>query len=228
MSAFYAVAFEDRIHLLTDGAVYAPDGTLIAIARKVWTSSSAPIAVTGRGDSEAVSTFAKGLVDLVEASSFDGMIEKLEARFANARAREGAIPLEILIAGWSEARGPQLLYFATVEMGGRPAFVMLDAGPEICGGTANLLTPEEIDAAGVFIEPGKDMADIAIPFFDLMRAKKGAHPVSPDLPAIHGIGGHLDMTTVTASGASTRRLHTWPDVVGEKIDPTRIVQSEAA
>ncbi|RWD26596.1 MAG: hypothetical protein EOS22_15655 [Mesorhizobium sp.] len=39
------------------------------------------------------------------------------------------------------------------------------------------------------------------------------------MPGVYGIGGWLDHTIVTSNGSTTARLHTWPDIVGTKIDP---------
>ena len=46
-----------------------------------------------------------------------------------------------------------------------------------------------------------------------------SHAAHPDKPKLFGIGGHVDHTVVTMNGATTMRLHTWPDKVGEKIQP---------
>lgn len=57
--------------------------------------------------------------------------------------------------------------------------------------------------------------------FECMRRQPLANPAAPLQEPGHTIGGHLDFTVVRADGYETRRLLTWPDVVGEKIDPAR-------
>lgn len=49
MSAYLAVNYGDRIELLTDGAVYTEDGTLVMIREKVVRIASVPAAITARG-----------------------------------------------------------------------------------------------------------------------------------------------------------------------------------
>lgn len=53
---------------------------------------------------------------------------------------------------------------------------------------------------------------------DLVTGER--HPGS-DHPIV---GGHIDLTTITAEGVSQRRLHTWPDRVGERMvrDPSTV------
>jgi hypothetical protein len=61
-----------------------------------------------------------------------------------------------------------------------------------------------------------------------MRQVRGPNPAKPDAPHVYGIGGHVDWTAITPDGCVTERLHTWPDVVGEKIEPERVKMREAA
>ncbi|WP_146617331.1 hypothetical protein [Agrobacterium sp. MS2] len=57
MSMFYSLCMHDRIELLTDGAYYLDDGTLIDIATKVRPSISKPFCATGRGATEVTKNF---------------------------------------------------------------------------------------------------------------------------------------------------------------------------
>lgn len=77
-------------------------------------------------------------------------------------------------------------------------------------------------AAGITPEVAADgFRNLAVPLFEILRRRKEPNPLNPDLPSIHGIGGHVDHTIVRADGVTTERLHTWPNVVGEKIEPDR-------
>lgn len=59
----------------------------------------------------------------------------------------------------------------------------------------------------------------------VMRRQKGPNPAKPDLPEIYGIGGHCDLTTVTADGVAIERLRSWPDEIGQKIEPMAPVEA---
>lgn len=63
---------------------------------------------------------------------------------------------------------------------------------------------------------------------DTMRRVSGVNPVKPDLQAIYGIGGHIDLAVVNCAGTKVETVHVWPDVVGEKIDPFSNIVAEAA
>lgn len=219
MSAFYAVAYEDRVELLTDGAIYQPDGTLTDIRRKVWTSDRLPMAITGRGDSGLVEVMANVMLTVSCIGTFDKAVERIDGMLQR-RAEKGAhADFEMVICGISETRGPVIYYFATVNAHGIDGFEpwRLHRMPGEFGG-GNPLTDDEIASLG---DASTGLLDVAVPLFNTMRMKKGVNPVSPDLPPLYGIGGHIDWTIVAANGAETMRIHEWPDVIGEKIDPAR-------
>ncbi|MBZ9816936.1 hypothetical protein [Mesorhizobium sp. CA7] len=214
MSAFFAAAYTDRIEILTDGATYRDDGTLTDIGSKIFASDETPLAVTGRGETLTVAVFCAAVLAF-SCGGFDACLVRLSAFLAKRQSIGVPGNCEILIAGISETNGPQLWFFATHN--GYPRFepyMLHNVGPEFGGG--NPLTEEEV--AGLpSAESG--LAELAVPLFEAMRSKPGFNPAAPHMPAIFGIGGHIDRTVVTADGATTTRLHTWPDAVGEKIDP---------
>jgi hypothetical protein len=213
MSAFYAVKFPNHIELLTDGAFYVPDGTLTDIRRKVWTSQRHPVAITGRG-SEAVEAFATvmnyhaGLVDSVDAA-----IPEWQAMFDRQRDRREYQPFELIACAVSETAGPMILYAASTDaygLGYEP-WTLVDVDSEIGGGPV-------VDTDGLDASDG--LRGLGAELFERMRQVRGPNPANPDAPHVYGIGGHVDWTAVTADGAVTERLHTWPeDRVGLKISP---------
>ena len=216
MSAFYCVAYGDRIELLTDGAIYADDGTLVGIHEKCFRSDYVPLAITGRGEWAVVSAFKNAIGTLSACGSFDRTIE-LVAEFLNQKAAAGVpAPCEIVIAGISETDGPAIYYFATTDAYGLPGFepwTLFDVGPEFGGGSSL----DESELAGIDASGG--IAGCGVALFEAMRRKRGPNPTRPELPPIYGIGGRLDHTVVSADGCVTTRLHTWPDRIGEKIEP---------
>ncbi|MBU2483909.1 MAG: hypothetical protein KKG78_02400 [Alphaproteobacteria bacterium] len=128
---------------------------------------------------------------------------------------------EIIVAGFSEEHGPAIRYMASADIHGIPdiePFKFIDTGGELCGGampeTVQAIDPDLMADATV-----NGLAKIAVPLFEAMRAVPGPNPARPELPPVHGIGGHIDHTVLTMDGGRTERIHTWPDVVGEKIRP---------
>ncbi|MBB4002647.1 hypothetical protein [Aurantimonas endophytica] len=219
MSAFHTAVYPDRVEMLTDGAVYRNDGTLIGIQEKVWRSSDIPLAITCRGDMRTAGVLIPSILRVASAGSFDLMIELLPDILA--RGKQRGVPagrdFEIVIAGISETTGPFTAYLTSTKyQEGVDAWTLLNMGTDFGGGMA--LTESELAALGD-IGPETSLEDIGVPLFEAMRRKKGPNPCRPDLPSLFGIGGHVDWTVVDADGARTRRLHTWPDKVGEKIDP---------
>lgn len=228
MSAFMTVNYGDRIEMLTDGAVYEPDGTLIDIREKVYRLSSVPAAVTFRGaigPLEAVGLYLDTVAAIV---GFDGAMEHLPA-FIDKMRLENIPAFEIIIAGISEQDGPVVAYFNTF-----PAYPEFEPFklyrvdlPDFGGGSP--ITPKDLIAAGLTPGDFKDgLAERGADFMEIMRRQKGTNPTAPDLPEIHGIGGHVDHTVIRPDGVTTTRLRTWPDVVGEKINPFADTRSAAA
>lgn len=220
MSAFYAMNYGDRIELLTDGAVYTDDGTLIGVAEKVARLSSIPAAMTSRGDVGALAAFRLYLESAgARAGTFDGAMALFAATLEGLKHRR--VPAcEIVVAGISETAGPTIAYAATVAMHAdfEPFALYAIEGPEFGGGPA--ITLQDLRAAGLAPSDfAGGLAGRGADLFELMRRRKGPNPAMPGLPEIHGIGGHVDLTTVRATGATTTRLRTWPDAIGAKIDP---------
>lgn len=219
MSAFYSLCYPDRVELLTDGAIYVEDGTLVDIREKVHRSPYLPMAITGRG-SAAMDAFAKAIIVLSSVGSFDQTMERTVAMLERRKPLGVPDHCEVLIAGMSETAGPRMLYFSTVDAYGLPEFepwTLYDVTGEWGGGPQ--LTADEI--AGLDATNG--LASCGVAIFEAMRRQRGPNPIRPELPEIYGIGGHVDHTVIDACGARTTRLHTWPDRVGEKIEPFAVV-----
>jgi hypothetical protein len=215
MSAFYALKFPDHIELLTDGAFYTPDGTLTDIKRKVWTSKRHPVAITGRG-SEAVEAFAIVMnfhADMVD--SVDAAITEWQAMLDRQRDRREYRPFELIACVISETDGPMILYAANMDVhgSGYEPWTLVDAGSEIGGGPV-------VDTDG--LDGSEGLHSLGAELFDRMRQVRCPNPADPAAPEVHGIGGHVDWTAVKANGCIADRLHTWPDVVGEKIVPESV------
>lgn len=211
MSGFVAARFEDRVEIVTDGAVYQDDGTLVSIDRKMHVSRVAPLVVTGRGYN--IPMVAKVITGIADAcGSFDDTIDRL---YRILEARKGTTvrnEAEFLIAGISERHGPVLLHFATLQVDGYPeAWTLQDLGDSVIAAGSEMPPPE--------LYEGRSFKDFGPDILKLARRQKGINPARPELPPVYGIGGRIDHTVVTNSQIVVECVHRWSDTIGEKINP---------
>lgn len=213
MSAFIAVKYADRVEVMTDGAMYEDDGTLVAIERKIHVSTVVPLAVTGRGHNVAeVATVITSIADA--CGSFDDTIDRMYRLLAMRKGTTVPKDAEFLIAGISERHGPVLLHFATTQIQGYPeAWTIQDLGDGVLAGGSEIPPPE--------LYEGREFKDFGPDILKLARTQKSINPTRPDLPPVFGIGGRIDHTVVTTSQIVVECIHRWPDVIGTKIDPTQ-------
>ena len=219
MSAFIAVAYENRVELLTDGAICDEMGILTDVRCKVWHSDKVPIAVTGRGSSVAVETVCMAIVAAAELlGGFDPAMSWLIDALAERQGIGGENPIEIVITGIAESRGPVVLYFNTAEgqlFEGAPVapWVLVDME-----GWVAAPVPSEIDTAlveGLAFVVGGSLA------MEAMRKTLVAHAFVAGSSKQYVVGGCIDHTVIEADGVDVTRVHIWPDVIGEPIDPCR-------
>lgn len=232
MSAFYSVCYQDRIEVLTDGAVYTEDGCLVDITRKIFPNRCKPAAVTGRGNHLAVLTIATWVNFIIAgAPSVDEAFVEIDAGLRSMEhAADGRTPhpVEILVACISESRGPVNVYFASADIWGTATPWRLHIASQEFGGATKI---SEVELASEGITRGSidnGLEYIGVRLFDAFRTRKGTNPAAPDRPAIYGVGGQLDYTVISKDGVSVRTLHEWPDEVGKPIEPARVVETIAA
>lgn len=66
------------------------------------------------------------------------------------------------------------------------------------------------------------VAEYGADLFEAFRRTPMEHLAHPAQPLLYAVGGHVDLTTVRASGCTVERLRTWEsDVVGRKIGVER-------
>jgi len=229
MSAFMAAKYADRVDVLSDGAVYSEDGTVMGFERKIWKSDRLPLVFVGRGD--ALATRAMGAaVEMAERlhKTFDATLECLQQKI-EARADSGAeqAALDGILAGISETRGPVIAYFHTYQED-YPVepFKFHDVPQEItCGSDPE---PRALHESGLPMFWAIDgLRQYGPTFFDVMRQFPMQHLAHPDKPWVYAIGGHLDLATVTADGVTIERIHEWPDEIGQKINPHPMMDGAA-
>jgi hypothetical protein len=110
MSAFFSLRYRDRVCILSDAAWLDGEMNLVAIASKIHIIPKLPIALSAR--SSSIEGLAKILnaLDVIESPTVNEWIRDAR-QCVRSLTRDGG-EHEIIVAAWSESRGP--LHFALV------------------------------------------------------------------------------------------------------------------
>ncbi len=223
MSAYYAVAYNDRVEILMDGVSYKDDGTIAGFHNKVWVSDRLPMAFAGRGSTFSVQTIGNALGLYSFNSSFDETFLKFKERIEAQKDRPGEkTELDGIVAGISETLGPVIYYFHTYKdsIDGIEPWKFYDAGGEILG--APCPTPQEFKESQLPMHWACDGLDeYGGEFFELVRSQKAWLTDPRAQNKFWGIGGHVDHTVISTAGNATRRIWEWPDQIGENLATIR-------
>ena len=220
MTGFIVAPYRDRVEILSDGAQYTPAGVVLGAEYKISASDVVPLAMVGSGTVDEIIALSSAILEVADRTgSVDDTLEVL----ASALAEIGQSPsfdtaMRMAIGAISETRGPICFVFSTFEDRGSGAkpFELQEMRRSFAQG--GVPTGEDLVAYGeLSLEDGleKDAAFL----MGAMRKQKLANPARPDREPFHSVGCHVDLTVVRTDGYEHRRLFTWPDVVGEKIDP---------
>ncbi|EJT05691.1 hypothetical protein [Rhizobium sp. CCGE 510] len=218
MTGYILKPFFDRVEILSDGANYLPDGTVTGFREKVMTSPAVPLAIVGSGSVPVIDVITDMVLVAAKATcSVDGTLAVLASSLSVIRDKgfAGDSPARVAIGAISETRGPISLFFSTFEDEAAAPFELHDR--PFGFGQGEYPPPEEMAATGW--SHRAPLADYGPAIFEYMRGRKRPNPAYRDAELIYSIGGHLDLTVVRSDGYERRRLVTWPDVIGQKIDP---------
>jgi hypothetical protein len=213
MTAYLAVRQRNCIDLLADGALYSPDGVVVAIGPKVFEVPRCRAAFMVRGPIEPGMALAAA-VAAVGASSFEEFAFRAGSLLPDLRKiwRDG---WDLLIVGLADGGRRPEIHFC--PEGGDTLTLVTDeywhAGPD----------PEPDTLAAVGFEPLGDVADFdprahGLPIMEAFRRTAAPLPGRPG-SSFYGIGGLVTHTRIGCGGLTTRIIHEWPDVVGRRIDP---------
>lgn len=215
MSAFAAIAYEDRVELISDGAVVDKGGNLAASYRKVYANNRVPLAFTARGNTGAIIGLWSFISMWTLSGSFDETVVSFQKFLTEGLGVLGKFPMDGVIVGISETGGPRILYFTTSsEVEGYEPFVLTDAGPYASGGP----TPDESALELYGLRERVNQETLAEFGADLMEAVRLTR-MNYNGEKLFGVGAHVDLATIRAEGVTIERLRTWPDKVGKKINP---------
>ncbi|WP_432331006.1 hypothetical protein RMS29_001800 [Agrobacterium rosae] len=214
--------YADRVEILSDGASYTTEGILLYTSYKVHLCEDIPLAIVGSGPVVATDQIAALIRDASgKTCSVDETLELLSKSLAAiAVSPNRDCGFRIGIAAISESGGPISAFFNSFDDGDIAAFTLklmptgfgqgyMPKHEALMGNMANLKgTKDGLSSDGPWL-------------FEQMRREKNGNPAFPEREPIYNVGGHLDLTIVRQETYQHERLLTWPDVIGEPIDPFR-------
>lgn len=221
MSAFATLVRPDRAFLWTDGAIGDFDSVLRKVARKCFKVAGERMVVTGRGPENLPRIFAARLAQLrVTPDDLRARGEEITDEFFEDHAgfldSLPASAADLCIVGWLEAEAAPIVALRTTE----PADdgLHFTFGKEFC---APGLTEKE--AKRFRLRLGRvTLADVDPEHYGV-TLMEGQRRVPGDekfgLGGVYVVGGHCLQTEVSSAGVTHRIIHTWPDKIGQRIDP---------
>lgn len=223
MTAINLYASGQRGLLVTDTAAYDDDGIVHSFVSKSLAIPRLRMALATRGMIAMLPALA-ARIDLMTIS-FDHLIDEGSAAIARWFAEQDddddamERDFELSAVGWSESRKAVLaIQMASIDVPGRAAF-QWSTSPVIIGPNPHM---EDLVAAGVLVNGVFDERDIEASLLKVMEIQRGYRTrigTDPSLPERHCIGGQAIVTEISERGVSQRIARTWPDRVGEHIEP---------
>lgn len=210
MTATNVILGLDAAHLVTDGAAIDSAGRLVHTVHKVTPLPHLNAAVAFRGaravNSMALDAIAAGANSYDQlAATIDMLLREQFDQIAPVWKKQFGLHIldaEIVVAGWSESRGPHAYVMATTDK----------------NKTFGLRAWRPIEIQGAFLAPSDntlaaDFAKLQIEFNDervveLVHRQRTIGPMP-------GVGSFVQLTTVRKHGIESRILKRWPDAVGE-------------
>ncbi len=213
MTAANLFAGPAAAYLLADQGGYADDGTLLAIFSKVSASAELKLALSTSGRSYT------GSHDMISAwlatqTSQDEVLQSLPGLADEILAEceynepDSAIPpfVQFFVALWSDRRNQPELYVC-----GTPGCMLAPPyRPGTVVGVQRVYSPR-VDPR--FYHDGSDDPEAAA--LRLINEQR----TTPDERGIYRVGGGAELVTVRADGIERRTIISWPDRIGEKIEP---------
>jgi hypothetical protein len=232
MSIFISVNSPEAAILLTDGASAGDDFRLEEVVSKVTVAKSGPFAVTFRGDADHGRRIVVALIAAADRLGVPAAIANLSEIVDDIHADIGELSddqqVHVCISAWLPGQGGVRRFFATSPRGLRgddgkrvvvPAWTVETTESEVFGDWPE---PHEMMAAGI---PGPGPSELMSDWIrrvggavlEILRRKPGMTDETGR--PVFVIGGFAECTVLGPHGGRTDRLRTWPDVLGERIDP---------
>jgi hypothetical protein len=220
------------LHLATDAAMYRHDQRVVGFGTKVMPISHWPGVVTCTGNAAAVPLFGWELAK--QFANWDALIADADAglsRLAEMVAEYGISHAAVLLAGISETRGPEAFTFQTTET--LPPGVTREEAeaspyfqpPYVLVKLPDIIMTPPVPAETVIAANFEGIDADADPELVIWQMRKHlAMQRAMPLPAeIGGIGGWVELSTVSLDGISQRIVDRWlGDGIGGPLRPNPI------
>lgn len=224
---------KNGIVFASDGVCYEDDGTLIGLGSKIVLMPESNCAMMCRG----AGAFGPALRNHIGLGiySLDDLMEYIvetSKAVLDAYLKHYCIseaPVSVIVGGWSEENsrfeafrfGSHERRWKNHESGEWKKLDPWTVEP-IDGLWAAPWPPTELYEQ-FSIDPNAitDAYDFTARLVCASRQRKAKLSDRPDAPEGYGVGGFLQMTVLEKDNMRSSIVHRWPDVIGEKIDPTR-------
>jgi hypothetical protein len=224
VTAINVIKQAHAVHMLTDGASWFFNGGFGPACCKAWPIPHLRAVISGRGPRLGPMLMADFLN--TAGRSYDEMKSNAGVMARELFACHGATLIgnpfgqkaEFVIAGWSDANGPDAFVVSRDDAG---AWMTQDTGPVMMA-PGDVAAQEAALAALPAGVTGADTMDPARDGLAMVLAQRAARILADGLSVV---GAFVQLTTVTRDGISTRILERWPEEWGE---PTVPPESEAA
>ena len=143
---------------------------------------------------------------------FSKMLEESRELFEKAPA------IEFTIAGWQGSK-PAVWYMVTRDAGDYQAMAFYEIPTRYQGGAMGSPDAMAWEALGV-VEgaPDDTLRANGVRIMEALRHLPGKVFGKEDLPAVYGVGGHVQYVRLDPDGGCENiMLHEWPDEIGKKI-----------
>ena len=220
MTACNIIHEADAIYIFTDGASYHSDGTLGAVAQKVWPLAHLNCALVCRGPHVLMPALIGDAGTIF--ASFDeltaGIVPLAMATYARHKDALDLCSIgpdfDLFIAGWSEARGQPETYVVCSHGTSVEAWSLVPLGPVAIAPFNGDLA----EWAAINLERLQALDDpnaMGLELMEAQRGLKGQHAGTGE--QIRGVGGFCQVTRITPRSILTGILRRWPDEIGEPL-----------
>lgn len=223
MTSINLFAHGTRGLVMTDTAAYDDDGRVHSFISKSIAIPRLKMAMATRGMILMLPLMASRLD--VNTSSFDDVIDRgaafLKGFFIQHAGEAGTVEedVEVSAVGWSESRKQCLaIQLSSMDVPGRPAFTWSTSPILIMPAPHH----QDLIDGGVLVDGVFDERNIEASLLKVMEIQRGHTThlgADPSRPKRHTVGGQAIVTEVTEHGVSQRIVRTWPDQLGQHIEP---------
>ena len=217
MSAINVIKQKAAVHVITDGASWYQDRSFGPAAGKAWQLPHLNAVVAVQAGSRLTAlmvvdtlNMAGRTYDELKSNALEAIQTALVWRDQVALGPEPLKVLRIVIAGWSETKGPDGFIVVRNETG------VFETGEVVT--TAHTPANQKIVAAiRDAIVPNAPRHDDLVPERDGLAMIEVQRRIIDDRSAVPLAGAFAQLTSVTREGITTRILKTWPEDWGAPV-----------